>query len=51
MYCVFVSIICLIFLVARYLNVFRIFVSKYLIAFSLFVIHVLMNCFGSFSVA
>jgi len=51
MYCLFVSIICLIFLVVRYLNIFCSFVSKYLIAFSLYVINVFMNCFGSFFIA
>jgi len=51
MYCVFGSIICVVFSVAKYLGVFCIFVSKYLIAFSLYVINVSMNCLGSFTIA
>jgi len=42
---VFSSVIYLIFLVARYLNVFCIFVSKFLIAFSVSIISMLINCF------
>jgi hypothetical protein len=48
---VFSLVIYLIFLVARYLNVFYIFVSKFRIAFSISVISVLINCFGSLSIA
>ena len=46
-----VSAICLIFLIVRYLNVFYIVMSKCLIALSISVINVLMNCFGFFSIA
>jgi len=48
---VFVSAICLIFLIVRYLNVFYIVISKCLIAFSVSIINVLINCFGFFSIA
>ena len=48
---VFVSAICLIFLVVRYLKVFCIRMSKCLIAFSVSIINVLINCFGLFSIA
>ena len=46
--CIFFGNLFVFFLVARYLNVFHIFVSKFLIAFSLSIIRMLINCFGSF---
>ena len=48
---VFVSAICLNFLVFRYLNVFCILTSKYLIAFSVSIINMLINFLGLFSIA
>lgn len=45
---VFVLVLCLIILVARYLNVFCILMSKCLIAFSVSIISVLINCFWHF---
>ena len=47
----FMSAVCLIFLTVRYLNVFCIFMSKHLIAFSISFINVLINCLGFFSIA
>jgi hypothetical protein len=48
MLCVLISVICLIFLAARYLRVFCIFTSGYLMAFFVFTISALMKCFGFF---
>jgi hypothetical protein len=42
------SAICLIFFVARYLNVFCIVMSRCRIAFSVSIVSVLMNCVGFF---
>jgi len=46
--CAFISIPCLIFLAARYLKVFCIFTSGYLMVFSVSTISALMKCFGFF---
>ena len=48
---VFVSAICLIFLVVRYLKVLCIRMSKSLTAFSVSIINALINCLGFFSIA